>query len=118
MTINRLAMVSLLAVISVSCGGEITEPPSPYLTVDIDMTPPDTIMKVEVFNIPLRPDGRLASEYFVGLRLGARRYTSVQPVTTFRFGHLCALAWTITLNRVEPGAVRPTRLDSEQGSGC
>ncbi len=120
-------LIVLLLVTSVACGaglvacgegGEPTDPTQPYLTVGIDTAVPDTMMRIEVFNVPLRPDGRLAPEYFVGIRIGFGGYTSVQPVTMFRFGHLCSLAWTVSLYRIDPSSVRPIRLDREEGIGC
>ncbi len=99
-------------------GGDTTEPTQPYLSVGIDTTPPDTLMRIEVFNVPVRPDGRLAPEYFVGIEIGSGSYFSVQPVTVFRFGHLCSRPWTVTLNRIDTGQARPTRLDREDGLGC
>lgn len=102
------------------CGGgsDSTEPTQPYLSVDIDKTAADTLMRIEVFNVPLRPDGRLAPEYFVGIEIGSGTYFSVQPVTVFRFGHLCSRPWAITLRRTDPNGGRPTRLDRKEGNGC
>jgi hypothetical protein len=117
LTMRRLVML-LLVLVPVACGDETTEPPQPDLIVHIDKTPPDTIMHIEVLNVPLRADGRLSPDYFVGLRIGTRYFWSVQQVTRFPFAHACFLTWTITLNKVEPGEESPTRLDSEEGTGC
>lgn len=117
--IRLLAFVACGLLIA-ACGGdsEVTDPTRPFLIVEIDKTPPDTMMRIEVFNVPLDEDGRLAMEYFVGIRIGSGGYTTVQPLTMFRFGHLCSRPWVVTLNRIDPGQTRPTRLDRKEGTGC
>ncbi len=107
-------------VVIAACGGgsEATEPTQPYLSVGIDKTPTDTLMRIEVFNVPLRPDGRLAPEYFVSIEIASGTYFSVQPVTIFRFGHLCSRPWAITLRKTDPDGSRSSRLDRKEGTGC